>query len=107
LFIDKTSGEVNIGFESFRSIPFTKKEVFEDIISAQNYFFSKKQYLESRSRRLKLITKHLDKELKKLSNKINNLQGVIEKGSREDESSLNAYLMNSVHHFHQPLVNYK
>jgi len=85
LFIDENSGEVNIGFESFRSIPFTKKEVFDDIISVQNYFFSKKQYLESRSKRLKLIEKHLDKELKKLSNKINSLQGVVEIGSREDE----------------------
>ena len=31
------------------------------------------------------MQKHLDKELKKVSNKINSLQGVIEKGSREDE----------------------
>ena len=85
LFIDEDTGEVNIGFESFRSVTFTKKEVFNDLISAQNFFFSKKQYLERRSRRLKLITKHLDKELKKLSNKINNLQGVIEKGSREEK----------------------
>jgi len=85
LFIDENSGEVNIGFESFRSIPFTKKESFDELSSTQNFFFSKKQYLESRSKRLKLIEKHLDKELKKLSNKINSLQGVIEKESREDE----------------------
>jgi predicted ribosome quality control (RQC) complex YloA/Tae2 family protein len=85
LFIDEDSGEVNIGFESFRSMPSTKKEEFDNIISAQNYFFSKKQYLERKNRELKLITKHLDKELKKLSNKLNSLQGVIEKGSREDE----------------------
>lgn len=85
LFIDEESDEVNIGFDSFRSMPFTKKEVSDDIISAQNYFFSKKQYFEKRNQRLKLITKHLDKELKKLSNKINSLQGVIERGSKEDE----------------------
>ncbi len=85
LFIDENSVEVNIGFESFRSIPFTKKEVFDDIISAQNYYFSKKLYLERKSNRLKLITKHLDKELKKLSNKINSLQGVVERGSKEEE----------------------
>jgi len=85
LFVDENSGEVNIGFESFRSIPSTKKEVLNDIISAQNYFFSKKQYLERKNKGLKVIEKHLDKELKKLSNKINSLQGVIEKGNREDE----------------------
>ncbi len=84
-FIDEDSGEVNIGFETFRSIPFTKKEEFDNLVSAQNYFFSKKQYLERRNRRLKLITKHIDKELKKLSNKINNLLGVIERGSRAEE----------------------
>ncbi len=85
LFIDEDSGEVNIGFESFRSMPSTKKEIFEDIISAQNYFFSKKQYLERKNKILKVIEKHLEKELKKLSNKINNLQGVVERGSREEE----------------------
>jgi len=85
LFIDENSGEVNIGFESFRSIPFTKKEVIENLVFAQNYFFSKKQYLESRRKRLKLITRHTDRELKKFSNKINSLQGVVERGSRENE----------------------
>jgi len=85
LFIDENSGEVNIGFESFHSIPFTKKEVFDNLVSAQNYFFSKKQYLESRRKRLKLITRHTDRELRKLSNKINSLQGVVERGSRENE----------------------
>ncbi len=85
LFIDEDSPEVNIGFETFRSMPFTKKEVFDDIISAQNYFFSKEHFLESKSGKLKLVTKHLDKELKKLSNKLNSLQGVIDKGSSEDK----------------------
>jgi predicted ribosome quality control (RQC) complex YloA/Tae2 family protein len=85
LFIDDRTAELSIGFESFRSIPFTGKEVFDDIIYAQNYFFSKKQYLESKTSRLKVINKHIDKELKKLSNKINNLQVVIGKGSKEDE----------------------
>jgi len=85
LFIDEDSCEVNIGFESFKSMPFTKKEVFDDIISTQNYFFSKRQYLERKSKMLKLVSKHLEKELKKLSNKINNLHGVVERGSREEE----------------------
>ena len=85
LFIDENSDEVNIGFETFRSIPFTKKELFDNLVTAQNYFFSKKQYLESRSKRLKLITKHIDRELNKLSNKINSLHGVVERGSRENE----------------------
>ena len=98
LFVDKNTAEVNIGFETLISMPYTKKEVFDDIISAQNYFFSKKQYLERRIRRLKLITKHLDKELKKLSNKINNLQGVVEKGSREDEyNKLGNLLLGNIH----------
>jgi predicted ribosome quality control (RQC) complex YloA/Tae2 family protein len=85
LFIDEDSGEASIGFESFKSKPFTKKELFDDIIYAQNYFFSKNLYLERRSIRLKLISKHLDKELKKLSNKLNSLQGVVERGSKEEE----------------------
>jgi predicted ribosome quality control (RQC) complex YloA/Tae2 family protein len=85
LFIDEQSGKVNIGFEKFHIFPFTKKEIFANVITAQNYHFSKKHFLENKQKKLNIVQKQIDKELKKLSNKINDLQGVIEKGTKEDE----------------------
>ena len=85
LFIEENSFNVDLAFENFTSIPFTKKEVYDDLIISQNTYFSKKYFLENRQKKIKLITKHLDRELKKVSSKINNLQGLIERGTKEEE----------------------
>ncbi len=87
LFVDEYLNDVNIAFDSFISIPFSAKEIYDDLVSAQNLFISKKHYFEIKNNRIKLIERHLEKGLKKLSNKINGLQGVIERGSREEEYS--------------------
>jgi predicted ribosome quality control (RQC) complex YloA/Tae2 family protein len=83
LFIDENSLKVDLAFENFISIPFNKKEVCDNLINSQNLYFSKKYFLENRQKKIKLITKHLDRELKKISSKINNLRGVIERGTKE------------------------
>jgi len=85
LFIDENSLKVELAFENFISIPFTKKEVYDDLINSQNLYFSKKYYLENRQKKIKLITKHLDRELKKVSSRINNLRGLTERGTKEEE----------------------
>ena len=85
LFIDDNSSGINLAFENFKSIPFTKKEVCDDLISAQNFYFSKKNYSEKKQKKLKLISRYLDRELKKISHKINNLRGALERGTREEE----------------------
>ncbi len=85
LFIEENSLNADLAFENFISIPFTKKEVYDNLIISQNSYFSKKYFLENRQKKLKLITKHLDRELKKISSKINNLRGVLERGTKEEE----------------------
>jgi predicted ribosome quality control (RQC) complex YloA/Tae2 family protein len=85
VFINNLNNEVFLGFDSFGIFEHQKKEVFDDLISAQNFYLSKKHFLAEREKKLKIIQRHLNKELKKISNKINSLQGVLDKGNRSDE----------------------
>lgn len=84
-FIDRDTNEIKLGFEQFKSIPFSEKKLFESVVEAQNYLLSKEHYLKAKISRLKLIRNHLERELNKVSSKIQNLQGVIEKGSKVNE----------------------
>ena len=85
VFINDESQEVNIGFENFRSIPFTEKKIFTTATEALNFFLSKEYYYGAKKSRVKLIKHYLERELNKVSSKINNLKGVIERGSKENE----------------------
>ena len=85
VFINDESQEVNIGFENFRSIPFTEKKLFISVTEALNFFLSKEYYYNVKKSRLKLIRNYLERELNKVSSKINNLKGVIERGRKENQ----------------------
>ena len=85
VFINEQEKEVHIGFEKFKSLPFTEKKSFERIIEAVNFVLSKRHYLTYKYSKLKLIKNHLEREMKKVSNKINNLQAVIKRGSKEED----------------------
>jgi predicted ribosome quality control (RQC) complex YloA/Tae2 family protein len=87
VFINEPEQEVHIGFDKFRSFPFTEKKVFESTPEAVNFLLSKKHYLTRKHSKIKLIKNHLEKEMKKIASKINNLQAVIDRGSREKEYS--------------------
>lgn len=84
VFINESEQEVHIGFEYFKSFPITEKKIFDSIIDAVNFVLSKKHQLVYRYSKVKLIKNHLDRELKKNSNKINNLQAVVERGSKDE-----------------------
>ncbi len=85
VFINEPELEVHIGFEKFKSFPFTEKNIFENITEAVNFVLSRRSYLKYRYSKLKLIKNHIEREMKKVSNKINNLQAVIERGSKEED----------------------
>lgn len=85
VFINELSNEIFLGFDSFGIFEHGEKEVFDDLISAQNFYLSKKHFLAELEKKLKIIQRHLTKELKKISNKINSLQGVLDKGNRSEE----------------------
>jgi predicted ribosome quality control (RQC) complex YloA/Tae2 family protein len=93
VFINDSEQETHLGFENFRSIPFTEKKVFTDVIEAQNYLLSKKYFLQDRYSKEKLIRNHIERELKKVALKIQNLQGLVERGTKEEEYNKNGRLL--------------
>jgi predicted ribosome quality control (RQC) complex YloA/Tae2 family protein len=98
VFIDETEQEAHLGFENFKSIPFTKKKVFEDLFEAENFLLSKKSYLKEKHSQIKLIGNHLEREIKKVVAKLQNLQGLIARGSKEEEyNKLGKLLLTNLH----------
>lgn len=93
VFADESAQEIKLGFENFKSIPFTEKFLFKNVIEAQNFLLSKKYYVDSRSERLKLIKQSLDREINKISNRLNSLNGILERGSKEAEYNQNGNLL--------------
>lgn len=85
VFIDEIEQEAHLGFENFKSFPFTEKRIFEKLIEAVNFLLSKRYYLKDKHSKLKLVRNHLEREMKKVSSKIQNLQGLIERGTKEKE----------------------
>lgn len=83
VFIDEISNNVQIGFSTFKIYSDFKMELFDNIITAFNHFLIKKYQLQEKLNKLKIINSFLDKELKRLTSKLNNLLVVIEKGSLE------------------------
>lgn len=59
--------------------------MFDSLIEAVNYLLSKKYYLQDKYSKEKLVRNHIERELKKVTSKIQNLQGLIERGSKEEE----------------------
>ena len=85
VFFDDKSNEVHIGFSSLKIFSGFKKESYNDFLVAFNNFLTKKYQSEEKFNKLKKINSFIDKELKKLSSRLNNLLTVIEKGSLEEE----------------------
>ncbi len=85
VFIDEESNEINLGVESLRIYPFTKKETFPDVITALEFFLIKKFSFEGIEDKRKIIEKYLDRELQRTSNKLNDINLKLQRGSKEDE----------------------
>ena len=93
VFVDEISNEIHIGFSSLKLFSGFQKETFESIVIAFNHYLIKKYQLEEKHNKLKKINSFIDKELKKLSSKLNSLLTVIEKGSQEVEYNKIANLL--------------
>jgi predicted ribosome quality control (RQC) complex YloA/Tae2 family protein len=85
VFIDYERSEVHLAVETFKSFDYQDIRIFNDLISAQTIYLSKKYFLHEKRKKLKLIQKQLERDLQKVSNKMNKLHGVIDSGSREEE----------------------
>ncbi|MCH7771035.1 MAG: DUF814 domain-containing protein [Bacteroidetes bacterium] len=85
VFIDDNSGEIHLAPASFDVFEHTEKKSFDTLIDAQTFFLSKKRFIYEKQRLLKLITKQLERELKKTTNKLNKLNTVVQRESKEEE----------------------
>jgi predicted ribosome quality control (RQC) complex YloA/Tae2 family protein len=102
VFIDETNYLLHLGVKTFHIFPYTSILLFKDIPGAVNYYISKKYYFEQLLYKKKRIGKHLDKELSRITSKLNNLKASLERGSKEKELNklgnlllINLYL---IHH---------
>ena len=84
VFINDRNNTINLAVDSFGIFEHQQKKVFDDLISAQSFYLSKRYFLDEKDENQKILQNHIDKELKKVSNKINKLTGVVEKGSNEE-----------------------
>jgi predicted ribosome quality control (RQC) complex YloA/Tae2 family protein len=87
VFINENSGEVHLAPVSFDVFEHTEKKSFDTLIEAQTFFLSKKRFISEKQRLLKLITKQLERELKKTANKLNKLTTAVQRESKEEEYS--------------------
>jgi predicted ribosome quality control (RQC) complex YloA/Tae2 family protein len=93
VYVDDNSGEVHIGFNSLKIYSTFEKHLFETIIETFNQFLIKKYQYEEKNSKLKKVISFLDRELKKISSRLNNLIIVIEKGSQEEQLNKIANLL--------------
>jgi len=85
VFINENLGEVHLAPVSFDVFEHTEKKSFETLIEAQTFYLSKRRFIYEKQRLLKIIKKHLDRDLKKTANKLNKLIAVVQKESKEEE----------------------
>jgi len=101
VYLDDNSGEVHIGFNSLKVYSTFEKHLFETIIEAFNHFLIQKFLHEEKNSKLKKALSFLERELKKISSRLNNLLIVIEKGSQEEQLNKIANLLlinlNKIH----------
>jgi predicted ribosome quality control (RQC) complex YloA/Tae2 family protein len=93
VFIDENSDEIYLSADSFSIFPYTKKENFPDIIKAFNFYLAQKLSKKFISDKKKIIEKHLDRELKKISSKLNDTKARIERGTKEEDYNKIANLL--------------
>ncbi|HCY76082.1 MAG TPA: hypothetical protein DHV28_09195 [Ignavibacteriales bacterium] len=93
VYSNERIGEIHIAFNSLRIFSEYKKEQFDSLIKAFNYFLIKRYQFEEKNSKLKKIVSHLEKELKKNASRLNNLLTVVQNGSHEQEYNKIANLL--------------
>jgi predicted ribosome quality control (RQC) complex YloA/Tae2 family protein len=85
IFQDKASAELYLGPQSFRIFPYEEKKIFDKLTDAQNYYIGRKYFSDDFGKRKRIIEKYLNRELEKITSKINRLKAVLQKASKEEE----------------------
>jgi predicted ribosome quality control (RQC) complex YloA/Tae2 family protein len=76
--------EVRLAVEDFRLFEGYKKEVFDTLLTAVNYYISRKFSTELFFQRKRNLLTSVENELERTASRINSLKGRIEAGSKED-----------------------
>ncbi|GAB4290272.1 MAG: NFACT family protein [Marinilabiliales bacterium] len=85
VFYNSSSGEIKLAPSTFSLIDYTDKKQFGKLSEAINFYLAKSRFLENTLGKKNLVLKYIDKELTKLSSKINALRERINRGSKEEE----------------------
>lgn len=86
---------LNVGFNSnnfelkiypstFQSFLFDEVSTFNNLIEAQNYYFGRKRFFDKYNSLYKIISNKLEKDISKISARLNGLLTKIENGTKED-----------------------
>jgi predicted ribosome quality control (RQC) complex YloA/Tae2 family protein len=73
---------LELGIESFGSIPYSEKIVFQTTSEALQYYLSKKYSLEGIADIKKKIVRHIKREMEKLSTKLNSIDTILSRESK-------------------------
>lgn len=85
VYLSSKTGDVFLAVDTFHIFPSDETKIFDSVTEALNYFLGRKYYLEVYSSKRKIVEKYIDRELSKLSSKMNDLKGRIDRGSNEEE----------------------
>ncbi len=85
VLIDRNGLDVRLAVGSFRSFPQDEKIFFDELIQAINFYIGKKYFFEQQAVKKKKIHRYIEKELYRLSSKLNNLKTVIDRGTKQEE----------------------
>lgn len=85
VLINTDNTEMKILPTDFYKDNFNEIKNFDNVIDAFNYYIQKSYYLNEFNTKLKKIKKYLDRELIRLSSKLNNLKTQLNRKSREEE----------------------
>lgn len=99
VLLDIINYKISISFDRFYCNQELVSTNFGSIVEAFDYYLSKKDYLDEKNRKVKRIEKHLERQLKKISSKINDLRGLLDRGSKEEEyKKIGNLLLINLHH---------
>ena len=75
---------LELGIESFESIPYSEKTVFQTASEALHYYLGRRHSIEGIADVKKKIEKHIKREMERVSSKLNSLDSILSKESKEE-----------------------
>jgi predicted ribosome quality control (RQC) complex YloA/Tae2 family protein len=75
---------LELGIESFGSIPYSEKILFQTTSEALHYYLGRKYSIEGIADLKKKIVRHIKREMEKLSTKLNSMDSILSKESKEE-----------------------